>query len=51
MELTTEGPFQIINPFTFRNENYAKGRQWPKQDLIKYAVYLKFLLKNKANTE
>ena len=36
------GPFQIINSSAVKQDSPSKGLQWPKQDLIKYAVYLAF---------
>lgn len=43
------GPFQITSLFQPKYENTTKGSQWPKQDLIKYAVYLKFTQNVKHN--
>ena len=42
MDFIATGPFQIINSDNSKPENNAKGHQWPKQELIKYAVYLAF---------
>lgn len=47
MQFITPGPFQITNAYASKQENNAKGHQWPKQDLIKYAVYLKFSYEGK----
>jgi len=49
MEIITSGPFQITNTLGSKQENNIKGHQWPKQELIKYAVYLKFSLNAKEN--
>ena len=49
MKLITPGPFEITSPFPSRKKNKAKGNQWLKQELIKYAVYLKFSSKFKGN--
>lgn len=49
MDSITAGPFQFTNPLSSKQENNAKGHQWPKQELIKYAVYLKFSLNTKEN--
>ena len=43
------GPFYIIGLPQSKHENTDKGNLWPKQDLIKYAVYLKFTQNVKPN--
>lgn len=47
MDFMVNGPFQIINSDHSKLENTAKGHQWPKQELIKYAAYLSFSAKPK----
>lgn len=36
------GPFKFICQIDQLSEAPSKGHQWPKQDLIKYAVFLNF---------
>ena len=40
MEVLSPGPFEIINPHSQKMLLPARGQQWPKQELIKYAVFL-----------
>ena len=51
MELISTRPFEIMSQSSAKRETTAKGLQWPKQDLIKYAVFLAFHLKIQATEE
>ena len=42
MEVLSPGPFEIINPLSQKMQLPARGHQWPKQELIKYAVFMAY---------
>lgn len=47
MSFIMNGPFHIVNFDCSKPLDPIKGPQWPKQDFIKYAVYLNFTAKTK----
>ena len=44
MQVLTSQPFLILTPFGSKVDAPAKGPQWPKQELVKYAVFLAYCL-------
>lgn len=44
MELISPGPFNFLPAAALKVEESTRGLQWPKQDLIKYAVFMTFHL-------
>ena len=42
MEVISPGPFEITNSLGAKMPVPARGHNWPKQEIIKYAVFLTY---------